>query len=231
MKILHHILILVFFALTGVIFSQDEKSSSTLDATPNEAINTQVVETEKKEAAEQVLNDIEKTQTSGETEKTSNKDEKKIPAKNNKQLFGSDIHKKSIGLTDTKKSNSGEVMLKTCISLAAVIGLILLIFYAIKKINNKVYVGNKNNPLRVFSRMPLDNKNYLTLVRAYEEEFLLSVGPNGTTVVARYAIIGDEDEPEVTPVNSEGKRVFKIDTEEHITSINLSPIKAPKNEE
>lgn len=215
MKNLYRILILVFFASAGVIFAQDEKSSSTPNSNLNTTIEAQAVDTEKKEPLEQVASEVKKEKTK----------------KSTKQLFGSDIHKKSIGLTDTKKSNSGEVMLKTCLSLAAVIGLILLIFYAIKKINNKVYVGNKNNPLRVFSRMPLDNKNYLTLVRAYEEEFLLSVGPNGTTVVARYAIIGDEDEPEVTPVNAEGKRVFKIDDDEHITSISLSPIKAPKNEE
>ncbi|MCM8534735.1 MAG: flagellar biosynthetic protein FliO [Lentisphaeraceae bacterium] len=215
MKNLHHILILVFFACSGAVFSQDEKSSPIAETTVNPTNITKTVEAETKAVLE---------------ESTTEESTKEKPKKKN-QLFGSDIHKKSLGLTDTKKSNSGEVMLKTCLSLAAVIGLILLIFYAIKKINNKVYVGNKNNPLRVFSRMPLDNKNYLTLVRAYEEEFLLSVGPNGTTVVARYAIIGDDDEPEVTPVNAEGKRVFKISDEEHITSINLSPIQEPKNEE
>ena len=123
-------------------------------------------------------------------------------------------------------------MLKTCLSLAAVIGLIVLIFYILKKVNGRIYTNGKNNPMRVFSRLPLDNKNYLTLVRVYEEEFLLSVGPNGSTVVARYALIDQEknDDDESSPVNQDGKRPFVIDQETHITSINLKPIRDQENE-
>jgi flagellar biogenesis protein FliO len=155
----------------------------------------------------------------------------KEPIKQTK-LFGSKEHKSSLGITENKNKESGDVMLKTCLSLAAVIGLIVLIFYILKKVNGRIYTNGKNNPMRVFSRLPLDNKNYLTLVRVYEEEFLLSVGPNGSTVVARYALIDQEknDDDESSPVNQDGKRPFVIDQETHITSINLKPIRDQENE-
>ena len=147
-----------------------------------------------------------------------------------KALFGSEKHKSSLGLGENTSKQSEDILLKTCLSLAAVIGLIVLIFYVLKKVNNKVYNNGKVNPLRVFSRLPLDGKNYLTLVRVYEEEFLLSVGPNGTTVVARYALIDKEDEDNDTPPQAmDGQRPFIIDEETHVTSINLKPVKETKN--
>ena len=147
-----------------------------------------------------------------------------------KALIGSEKHQSSLGLGENTSKQSEDILLKTCLSLAAVIGLIVLIFYVLKKVNNKVYNNGKVNPLRVFSRLPLDGKNYLTLVRVYEEEFLLSVGPNGTTVVARYALIDKEDEDNDTPPQAmDGQRPFIIDEETHVTSINLKPVKETKN--
>ncbi|MCH2205620.1 MAG: flagellar biosynthetic protein FliO [Lentisphaerales bacterium] len=149
-----------------------------------------------------------------------------------KALFGSEQHKSSLGLGENTSKQSEDILLKTCLSLAAVIGLIVLIFYILKKVNHKVYNNGGVNPLRVFSRLPLDGKNYLTLVRVYEEEFLLSVGPNGTTVVARYALIDKEDgDNDAPPQAMNGQRPFIIDEETHVTSISLNPVKESKNDQ
>lgn len=145
-------------------------------------------------------------------------------------LFGSKEHKQSLGIVEGKTQSSDDIILKTCLSLSAVIGLILLIFYALKKVNNKVYNNGSKNPLRVFSRLPLDGKNYLTLVRVYEEEFLLSVGPNGTTVVARYALIENEEGENTTSASMDGAKPFILDEETHVTSINLQPVNEQRNE-
>ena len=161
---------------------------------------------------------------------TDSTETKEISEAFDKPLFGSEEHKQSLGILENKTQSSDDIIVKTCLSLSAVIGLILLIFYALKKVNNKVYSNGNKNPLRVFSRLPLDGKNYLTLVRVYEEEFLLSVGPNGSTVVARYALIENEEGDNITSVSTDGAKPFILDDETHVTSINLQPFNEKRNE-
>ena len=144
--------------------------------------------------------------------------------------FGSKEHRKSMDFTDKKSINSNNLLLKTCLSLAAVIGLILLIFSALKKFNKRYLNAGSENPMRVCNRTVLDGKNYLTLVRVYEEELLLSVGPNGANLVARYALIDKDTKDFDSLVNEAGGNRIPIDSKTHISSIDLGPVKDKNNE-
>ena len=142
--------------------------------------------------------------------------------------FGSKTHRKNIKYTVTEKKDTNGLLLKTCLSLAAVIGLIMVVFKFLKKFNNKYINSGTENPMRVCNRTVLDTKNYLTLVRVYEEELLLAVGPSGTRLVARYALIDKENGEFEEMVNSDGKKVFSIDEETHVSSINLQSLQDMK---
>jgi flagellar biogenesis protein FliO len=142
--------------------------------------------------------------------------------------FGSKTHRKNIKYTVTEKKDTNGLLLKTCLSLAAVIGLILVVFKSLKKFNNKYINSGAENPMRVCNRTVLDTKNYLTLVRIYEEELLLAVSPSGTRLIARYALIDKENGEFEEMVNSDGKKVFSIDEETHVSSINLQSLQDMK---
>ena len=142
----------------------------------------------------------------------------------NKPRFGSKEHRKSLNLGNDKKAVTSGLLLKTCLSLAAVIGIIMIIFSLLKKYNSKFLNTGKDNPIRVCNRAVIDGKNYLTLVRVHEEELLLAVGPNGTNLIARYALI-EKEEGDFTSLMENGGNVVPIDEETHVASINLKPIK------
>ena len=149
-------------------------------------------------AAKPPINEtIEKTETNPQPQKieaeplTPTKEE--IDKTASRPLFGSEKHRKSLNYNKEKTGNNNGLMLKTCLALAAVVGLILIMFKLLKKVNSKYINTGEENPMRVCNRTVLDTKNYLTLVRVYEEELLLSVGPNGTNLVARYALIDKEE--------------------------------------
>jgi flagellar biogenesis protein FliO len=152
----------------------------------------------------------------------------KIDKITSKPLFGSEKHRKSLNYSDNSTDKNNGLMLKTCLALAGVIGLILILFKLLKKVNSKYINTGENNPMRICNRTVLDTKNYLTLVRVYEEELLLSVGPHGTNLVARYALIDKEEGEFESMINTEGKKVISIDEDTHVSSINLPPIQDTK---
>ncbi len=146
------------------------------------------------------------------------------------ERFGSKEHRKNMNFSEKKPVSSNNLLFKTCLSLAAVIGLILLIFSALKKFNKRYLNAGSENPMRVCNRTVLDGKNYLTLVRVYEEELLLAVGPNGANLVARYALIDKDSKDFDSLVDEAGSNRIPIDSKTHVSSIDLGPIKGNNNE-
>jgi len=131
-------------------------------------------------------------------------------------------------LTPKEIPGGGSVFWKTCLSLAAVIAIILLIFAGLKKVNHRLINNGTNSPLRVNYKLPLDNKNYMALVRSYEEEYLIAVGPQGSTLIARYSLIDkepQENEDFETLLNKDGKVPVIVNESDHIASIDLKSLK------
>lgn len=157
--------------------------------------------------------------------------EKTPEAKEAKVKFGSKLHRAKLDKTPGKVESTENILWKTCLSLAAVIAIILLIFSVLRKVNSKFNNVGAENPMRIHSKLVVDSKNYLALVRVYEEEILISVGPNGSTMLAKYALVDKEDAEGTdfeSVLNNEGKSVVPIDPEKHISSFELKPIKELK---
>ena len=153
--------------------------------------------------------------------------------KDMKIKFGSKEHRSKLETKPGKIESTENILLKTCLALAAVIGVILILFSIVKKVNGRIGNTGTDNPLRIKNKMMIDSKNYLALVRVYEEEILISVGPNGTSMLAKYALV-DKEEAEGTDfesvLNSEGKSVVPISPENHVNSIDLKSIRELKSE-
>mgnify|MGYP006291719657 FL=1 len=75
-------------------------------------------------------------------------------------------------------------------SLAVILLLVVVFFYALRRFGRRVGVGGYGS-LQVIARQQLDAKNTLVLTRVHDEEFLLAVGPNGTTLLTRCASLDD----------------------------------------
>ena len=150
----------------------------------------------------------------------------------NRPKFGSKEHRSKVEEAPSRIESTENILLKTCLALAAVIGVILLIFAILKKVNGRLNNTGLENPLRVKNKLMIDSKNYLALVRVYEEELLVSVGPNGTTLLTRYALVEKED-AEGTDfeniLNSEGKAVVPTDLDSFSKGVDIKPIRELKN--
>ncbi|MEN9360752.1 MAG: Flagellar biosynthesis protein FliO [Verrucomicrobiota bacterium] len=83
---------------------------------------------------------------------------------------------------------------KTFLGLAFILGLIAAMAWALRRWGRRLGVAPGQGEMRINGRITLDAKNSLVLVRVHEEELLLAVGPNGTTSLARYALIDHEND-------------------------------------
>ncbi|MCM8539190.1 MAG: flagellar biosynthetic protein FliO [Lentisphaeraceae bacterium] len=184
------------------------------------------LQAQEKEAEVKEIKEVEETQAVAEAPSQDVKDMK--------IKFGSKKHRSTIEETPGRIESTENILWKTCLSLAAVIAIILLIYSVLKKVNSKFVNIGSENPLRLNSKLIIDNKNYLALVRVYEEEILISVGPNGSTMLSKYALV-DKEEAEGTDfesvLNKEGQAVVPMMTENHVSSIDLKTIKELKNNE
>lgn len=92
-------------------------------------------------------------------------------------------------------ANSGMMSLwKLSFSAFFVLALLCGFLYLLKKFGAK-YVGIKTDDIiRISSRVQLDSKNTLMMLRVYEDEILISIGPNGINLLSRFNQIENEDE-------------------------------------
>jgi len=82
------------------------------------------------------------------------------------------------------------------LSFSSLLVLLLLVgfLYILKRLTAK-YAGIKNDDvIRVVSRVQVDTKNSLMMVRVYEDELLVSVGHNGIQLLSRFNQIENEDD-------------------------------------
>lgn len=84
-------------------------------------------------------------------------------------------------------------MLMALIIMAGVLG---GFFYFLKKIGHRFTGSDTGSGLKVKSRLQLDTKNAVVLVKVYEEELVLGVGSNGVNLLSKLAPINYEDEEE-----------------------------------
>lgn len=147
--------------------------------------------------------------------------------------FGSKEHRSIVEGAPDKIESTENILLKTCLALAVVIGIILGLYAILKKVNKKFLNTGTESPLRIQNKLVIDGKNYLALVRVYEEELLVSIGPNGANLLSKYALV-DKEDAEGTEfeeiLNSQGKSVIPLEPEKIINSIELKSIKDLANE-
>lgn len=103
---------------------------------------------------------------------------------------------------DTKRmpernSSAGLASWRVFFSLALVAGLMALTFYFLKRFGAKISGLDPKSPLKVRSRVHLDHKASLALIKVHEEELLLAITPAGVSLLSKYAAISTE------PGNSE----------------------------
>lgn len=150
----------------------------------------------------------------------------------NKPMFGSKEHRSMVDEAPSKIESTENILFKTCMALAAVIGVILLLFSILKKVNGRLNNTGLENPMRIKNKLMIDSKNYIALVRVYEEELLVSVGPNGTSLLTRYALV-EKEEAEGTDfeniLNSEGKVVVPADLDGYSKGVDMKSIRELKN--
>ena len=224
MKFLKLTYLIFTVSLAPAIFAQDEKADSSTEVN-SKVDNNSKANTEVESKA------VNKTEDKSGTEENS-KSENKSEAQGAKPMFGSKEHRSLVEEAPSKIESTENVLFKTCIALAAVIAVILLIFSVLKKINGRLNNTGLENPLRVKNKLMIDSKNYLALVRVYEEELLVSVGPNGTNLLTRYALV-DKEDAEGTDfenvLNSEGRAVVPADLENHTKGVDIKSIRELKN--
>ncbi len=102
--------------------------------------------------------------------------------------------------TDTAKRGDGSssaALLRFAVSIVIMIAVLGGFYFFMKKFGRRI--GGNTNPgtIKVIAKQYIDNKNYLVLVKVYEEEVLLGVSGNGINMLSKFAPIesGDEDEP------------------------------------
>lgn len=132
-----------------------------------------------------------------------------------KDLFGP-------GVTKVAKKDSmtslGAPMWRVSITLLFLIGLIWGIATILKKFGKKFGGFDMGEKMKVISRLQIDTKNALVLVRLYEEEILLGVNAGHISMLNKYSAIDHaEIEPEDVGGDDDGsKRMVK--TMEDVTS-------------
>ena len=95
---------------------------------------------------------------------------------------------------DSAPVTPSEALAKTCVGLGFILALIAVMAWALRRWGRRLGVAPGQGEMRINGRITLDAKNSLVLVRVHEEELLLAVGPNGTTSLARYALIDHESD-------------------------------------
>ena len=218
---------ITFISISPAIIAQDNAEDKKTEPTTS----TQVKEVTDKPVEVDNKKTEPTTSTQVKEEVTKSLDSLKQPV-SNKPKFGSKEHRSQVEEAPSRIESTENILLKTCLALAAVIGVILLIFSILKKVNGRLNNTGLENPLRVKNKLMIDSKNYLALVRVYEEELLVSVGPNGTTLLTRYALVEKED-AEGTDfeniLNSEGKAVVPTDLDNLSKGVDIKPIRELKN--
>ena len=91
--------------------------------------------------------------------------------------------------------NSPEIPLGQTISgILAVFVFIVIIVIIMKKYGNKLGIGNfTNNIITVKARQQLDSKNSVSVIKVYEDEYVLGVGANGITLLSKLTPIGESE--------------------------------------
>ncbi len=134
---------------------------------------------------------------------------KKIVQETKKNDLYSRLKKES-----TLKNNENALSLefpvfKLIVSFVLLFGVLGGVIYALKRWGKR-FTGLENNAtIKVVSRSHLDGKNYLVVVRVYEEEMLLGVGNNGINLLSRFSPIGED---EIEANNNDGNNSV-FDTE------------------
>jgi len=94
------------------------------------------------------------------------------------------------------------------------------VFYLIKRFGRQ-YIGIDNAAnIKILSRASLDTKNYVAVIRVYEEEMLIGVGNNGISLLSRFSPIGED---EIEANNSDNKdSIFDLEIKSQIDKSILS---------
>ncbi len=107
-----------------------------------------------------------------------------------------------------KKTNKEDVLtldfpiFRLIVSFTLLFGVLGGVFYGLKKWGKR-FTGLENSAtIKVISRAHLDGKNYLAVVRVYEEEMLLGVGGNGINLISRFSPIGEGEIEANNPDNN-----------------------------
>ena len=66
-----------------------------------------------------------------------------------------------------------------------VFGLLVVAVVLLKKYGGKLGVGNLSNIITIKARQQLDQKNSLVVAKVFEDEYVLGVGQNGVTLLAK----------------------------------------------
>lgn len=147
-----------------------------------------------------------KTETSPKTSTTEISKTEAIPQESQKnKATNTQLKSQDFRLGRASEDSRSQVpdaasgLAKACASLAVILAVIMGIYYALRKFSKQIGIQSKDNPIRVHSKQMLDSKTSLYLIRVYEDEFLISVGPNGSSNIARYALIGEDGKQEQTP--------------------------------
>ena len=74
--------------------------------------------------------------------------------------------------------------LRALLSLGAVIGVMLLTLYGLKRWKILPNTGSQSGPLDIVAQRTLGNRNYLMVVRADQRRFLIGVSPQGMRCLA-----------------------------------------------
>lgn len=85
------------------------------------------------------------------------------------------------------------------LGLTLIAALLGVFFYFLKRLGRK-FTGTDAGAMTVKSRLQLDSKNSIVIVKAYDEEFLIGVGSNGVNLISRFMPI---DSPEMEDEESE----------------------------
>ncbi len=131
---------------------------------------------------------------------------------------------------------------KTISGILIVFGFIAVIVIVMKKYGNKFGIGNfANNIVTVKARQQLDAKNSISVVKVYEDEYVLAVGNNGVTLLSKLTPIAEselfannasEELPEFKKNDSKDKNnaPFESQLKSFISNKNTAPITKSEQE-
>ena len=103
--------------------------------------------------------------------------------------------KKSVKIEKKEPLSSPQIPLAQTISgILVVFGFIVVIVIIMKKYGKKLGIGNfANNIITVKARQQLDAKNSVSVIKVYEDEYVLGVGANGVTLLSKLTPIGESE--------------------------------------